>query len=287
MLAVDRQQQASPTLARGERELAGGDEALLVRERERDAALERPERRAAVRRSRRPRSGRRRARRARAARSRSPPTCVSGARPSIGFEPEAAATSSSSGFASTISSACRPIDPVAPRRATRFIDFSVGRRSCSRPRPETNSSESIRSSTPPWPPRSFPLSFTCMSRLTADSKRSPIVPRSRSRRRARASPRSRGSGRDPGRARRRRRARDAANPTTKPSHVFPGDMIAASLWRPKRRPAKYAAVSPAHTANSTVKIASLPMYRRRCPGAASGARALRRSRTRRRWSTRS
>ena len=43
VLAVDRQEQASPTLLRGEGELAGGDEALLVRERERDAVLERPE----------------------------------------------------------------------------------------------------------------------------------------------------------------------------------------------------------------------------------------------------
>ena len=43
MLGVDRQQQASAPLLRGERELAGGDEALLVRQRERDAALERPQ----------------------------------------------------------------------------------------------------------------------------------------------------------------------------------------------------------------------------------------------------
>src|SRR5215210_9082298 len=45
MLAVDREQQASATLSRLERELAGGDEALLVCERERDSAVERPERR--------------------------------------------------------------------------------------------------------------------------------------------------------------------------------------------------------------------------------------------------
>ena len=44
VLAVDRQQPASSPLPRRERELAGGDEALLVREREVDAALERPER---------------------------------------------------------------------------------------------------------------------------------------------------------------------------------------------------------------------------------------------------
>ena len=43
MLAVDRKQQAAPAAVRGDRELAGGDEALLVRERKRDAALERPQ----------------------------------------------------------------------------------------------------------------------------------------------------------------------------------------------------------------------------------------------------
>ena len=45
VLAVDRDQPAAAALVRGERELAGGDEALLVRERERDAVLERPHRR--------------------------------------------------------------------------------------------------------------------------------------------------------------------------------------------------------------------------------------------------
>ena len=45
MLAVDRDQRAPAPLLRRERELAGGDEALLVRERERHAALERPHRR--------------------------------------------------------------------------------------------------------------------------------------------------------------------------------------------------------------------------------------------------
>ena len=43
MLGVHRQQQASSPLLRGERELARRDEALLVREREIDAGLERPE----------------------------------------------------------------------------------------------------------------------------------------------------------------------------------------------------------------------------------------------------
>ena len=46
VLGVDREQQPSAPLLRRERELAGGNEALLVRERECDAALERPQRRA-------------------------------------------------------------------------------------------------------------------------------------------------------------------------------------------------------------------------------------------------
>ena len=102
-LSTGQEPPPSPRL-RGERELAGGHEALLVREREVDAALERPER------------------------DRQPgesddgvehdvglgpleqlggvsPTCVSGASPSIGVDPDAAATSSSPGWASTISTA--------------------------------------------------------------------------------------------------------------------------------------------------------------------------------------
>ena len=45
VLAVDREDPAAPPFAGGERQLTGGDEALLVREREVDALLERPERR--------------------------------------------------------------------------------------------------------------------------------------------------------------------------------------------------------------------------------------------------
>ena len=51
----------------------------------------------------------------------SPPTCVSGASPSIAVDPEVAATSSRPGFASITSIAWRPIEPVAPRRATRVM----------------------------------------------------------------------------------------------------------------------------------------------------------------------
>ena len=46
MLAVDGEQEPLPTTPGRQRELSGSDEALLVRERERHTALERPERRA-------------------------------------------------------------------------------------------------------------------------------------------------------------------------------------------------------------------------------------------------
>ena len=45
VLAVDREQKPPTPLLGGDRELACGDEALLVRERERDSRFERPERR--------------------------------------------------------------------------------------------------------------------------------------------------------------------------------------------------------------------------------------------------
>ena len=112
-----------PRSLRRERELAGGDEALLVRERERDAALERPERRARRRRSRRSRSGRRPARRRSSSAVTSPPTCTCStpcARASSSRSAASrtrAAQSSSSGLRSTTSIACRPIEPVAPSRA--------------------------------------------------------------------------------------------------------------------------------------------------------------------------
>ena len=121
VLAVDREEQAAAPLVRREREVAGRDEALLVGERERDAALERPERRAEageaddrveddVRLGALEQLGQVAA-----------DLRVSGASPSIGCEPDDAATSSSSGCAAMISSACRPIEPVAPSSATRFI----------------------------------------------------------------------------------------------------------------------------------------------------------------------
>ena len=104
VLAVDGNETPSPALLRVEGKISRRDEALLVREREIDAALERPQvagRPAKPTTALRTRSG--------AARSsssvRSPPTCVRGASPSIGCEPEEAAQSSSSGWSSMISSA--------------------------------------------------------------------------------------------------------------------------------------------------------------------------------------
>ena len=125
VLAVDGEQQPPAPRPRGDRELAGSDEALLVRERERDAVLERPERRAG-----RPRTRRRveddvRRDFARGAATGSPPTWTcstpcSAASASRGVEPDWSAHSSRSGCAATTSIACRPIEPVAPSRATRL-----------------------------------------------------------------------------------------------------------------------------------------------------------------------
>ena len=119
------QQQPSAPLPRAEREIAGRDEALLVRERERDAVLERPQRRAdaceaddgvqdEVGLGRVEQLGEvasdldvldaetpQRRRRAAASRTR-------------------ARTRVSSGFAAITSSAWRPMDPVAPSRAIRL-----------------------------------------------------------------------------------------------------------------------------------------------------------------------
>ena len=125
MLAVDGEQRAAAAALGGEGELAGRDEALLVREREVDAVLERPERRAD---------------------SPAKPTTAfstrSGLRASsssvevaaglvlgpvrvreraTSVAPDATAQSVRSGCASMISIAWRPIEPVAPRSAIRFI----------------------------------------------------------------------------------------------------------------------------------------------------------------------
>ena len=125
VLAVDGQQQPSTPLPRGHREIAGCDEALLVRERERDAALERPQRRADA------------------------GEADDGVQDEVGLgrleelddvaadldvldaelgcergraaaSPTRARRPRSSGFAAITSSAWRPMDPVAPSRAIRL-----------------------------------------------------------------------------------------------------------------------------------------------------------------------
>jgi len=119
VFAVDGNEPAAASSLCGESKLACGDKAFLVRKREIDAALEGPERRG----------------QSREAHDRVqdevrfgpleqlgeiPARLVSGARPSIGCEPDAAAQSSKPGCASMISSACCPIEPVAPRSRDPF-----------------------------------------------------------------------------------------------------------------------------------------------------------------------
>src|SRR5919197_1658298 len=114
----------------------------------------------------------------------------------------------------------------------------------------------MRSSMPPWPASSEPLSFTCMSRLRAYSKRSPTAAVS-----AMTNPSA--MERQPSTKPVLYNATNAtktavAVPATKPSHVFPGESVGARRWRPTRRPVKYAAVSAANTAMMTVNAASCP-----------------------------
>ena len=124
VLAVDRQERASPLPPGRQCEVAGGDEALLVRQGERDSVLERPERRADACEA---DDGVEHEVGLAASRTcvRSPPTWTcstprSDASSSSGCDPDASAHTVSSGFAATTSSACRPMDPVAPSRAIRL-----------------------------------------------------------------------------------------------------------------------------------------------------------------------
>jgi hypothetical protein len=112
VLAVDGQHEPSSPRPRLAGELAGGDEALLVRERERDAAFERPQRGVD----------------AGEADDRVQDDVglgLLGASPSIGVEPDVAPTTSRPGFAAMTSRAWRPIEPVAPRTAIRRFTCSV------------------------------------------------------------------------------------------------------------------------------------------------------------------
>ena len=50
----------------------------------------------------------------------------------------------------------------------------------------------------------------------------------------------------------------ASTPATNPSHVLPGEITGASLWRPTARPTKNAAVSATKTVKSTAMTAQKP-----------------------------
>ena len=226
-----------PRSLRLERKLAGGDEALLVREREVDAVLERPERR--VNPGEADDGVEDDVRLAPSSSSvRSPPTCLSGASmPSSGDEPEAAAHSSSSGCASTISIACRPIEPVAPRRATRFTRgqcrWTVSRAEAEhevvRGRRRRRGARR-RGRGPRRAPRgAWPVSFTCMSRLTRLEQVADDRGEHDDERRARRDCHTLDTCAACRRARRTRRRLRRARRATSPSHVFPGDSVGASL----------------------------------------------------------
>ncbi len=120
MLRVDRQDPPSPLLPRGRRELAARDEAFLVGEREVDSPLERPER------GRQPCEAHDRVEddiRLRTVEELGEVAADLGERGETFdvLRSGRGGTSSSSGWAPMISSACVPIEPVAPRSATRFM----------------------------------------------------------------------------------------------------------------------------------------------------------------------
>ena len=131
VLAVDGQEQPSSPLPGREREVAGRDEALLVRERERDAALERPQRRADAGEADdgvQDEVGLGRVEELREVAADLDVLDAELARraSSSGCEPDASAQTVSSGFAAITSSACRPMDPVAPSRAIRLSRTGEG-----------------------------------------------------------------------------------------------------------------------------------------------------------------
>ena len=127
-------------------------------------------------------------------------------------------------------SALRPIEPVDPRMAIlRFARHGCAVTSAapgtgSSPG-TTNSSASMRSSTPPWPGMSAELSLTFALRFSSDSNRSPAMPRRhqrRTRRREHGNARRAAAtrGRSPTMA-----ATPATNPPTAPSTLFFGLIV--------------------------------------------------------------
>ena len=98
MLAVDGQQQPSTALVRLEGELSGGDEALLVRQGEIDAALERPER---------------------GGEPREPDHCVE-------HEVRLCALEQLSQIPAHLSQGCQPVDRLGTGRGRAKLEFGVG-----------------------------------------------------------------------------------------------------------------------------------------------------------------
>ena len=111
---------------------------------------------------------------------------------------------------------------------------------------------------PPWPGRIEPESLTPVDRLNSDSTRSPICPS--------IAPGTAISTRSThGSASWKRvsfitiaASSEPAMPPNAPSHVFFGDTASYSLCLPRKRPAKYAPVSPSHITTSTNSTQSPP-----------------------------
>src|SRR6266508_3870869 len=184
VLAVDRNQPSAAPPPGLERELAGGDQALLVREREIDAVLQRPERR------------------------RQPGEADDGIEDEVGL----GALEELCQIAPDLGQRREAVDRPGARGGSTELQLRVGADDLQRLAPDRarsaqesdslhrgsvgsaaahaasnaclfydaatteNSSESTRSRTPPCAARSRPVSFTCMSRFSADSNRSPTGP---------------------------------------------------------------------------------------------------------------
>ena len=199
---------------------------------------------------------------------RSPPTCVRGARPSTDCEPEAAATSSSSGCAAMISIAWRPIEPGRSeerRLASRapvygaVVALRLGARGRRSTRPGTRRgsrrSGRARLRARQQPPGVLDAQIALEHRLEEVAERS--GQRDGDAEEERLADREERLAVLVERRRRRRGSRPAV-PKTKPSHVLPGEIAGASLCRPSARPPKYAAVSSAKIASSTASATTKP-----------------------------
>ena len=314
VLAVDRDQLAPAPLLRRERELAGGDEALLVRERERDAVLERPHRRrepgeaddgvqddvglgaleqlgrvAADLRQRREPVDRRRARRGgdelelgmrvdhldRLAADRAGRAEQGDPlHPGQGSGGRHDLTVSDTSQRSRRDQQLRDRPPH--RRRPAVSDVAEGEDAeVRRRRREEERVDAVEHAAVAAEQRAGVLHPRRASAATRRGRRA--APRPRSRRRARATARSRGSAACRARRTRRRRSRPCRRRS--PPTSSRARRVGAILWRPSSRPPKYANVSPAHTASRTVNAASRPCAGRSRRSSSEGEPA-RRSRRR-------